>query len=210
MFNGLIRDFGRSQGYDGKNLVIKSKLKVNLGDSVAVNGACLSVVEIKNNAFVVELSSESAKILALENFKSGELLHLENALKFGDRIHGHLMQGHIDALGRIERICKLSVGVDFFIKLPNEIMELMAHKGSVGVDGVSLTISALYENGIRLSIIPLTLKDTLFKTYKQNRRVHIESDLLAKYTKQILDFKHLKSDENKLSWEQAELYTRIF
>lgn len=212
MFNGLIRTLGRSLDFDGKRLLIASDLKASLGDSIAVNGACLSVVEIQNNAFVVELSSQSAKVLALENYKPGELLHLEEALKFGEKIHGHLMQGHIDALGRIERINKLDVGVDFFIELPLEIMELMAHKGSVGVDGVSLTISAVYDRGIGLSIIPITLKDTLFSHYKLNRRVHIESDLFAKYTKQILKFQNLesKNQQNKLTWDEAELYTRMF
>ena len=82
MFNGLIRTLGRSLDFDGKRLLIASDLKASLGDSIAVNGACLSVVEIQNNAFVVELSSQSAKVLALENYKPGELLHLEEALKY--------------------------------------------------------------------------------------------------------------------------------
>ena len=209
MFNGLIRHFGRSRSFDGKSLAISTTLQARLGDSVAVNGACLSVVKIISDGFIVELSSQSAQVLALQNYQAGELLHLEPALKYGEQIHGHLMQGHIDGIGVIERIAPLSVGKDFYIQLPSELMSLMAHKGSIGVDGVSLTISALYERGIRLSIIPLTLKDTLFGSYKQGRRVHIESDLLARYTKRILECRSLAS-ANALSWEQAELYTRLF
>ncbi|MCR8684480.1 riboflavin synthase [Campylobacter ureolyticus] len=205
MFNGLIREFGEVVKFDGKTLSLKSNLKPNIGDSIAVNGACLSVVKVFDNGFNVELSDESKSVLAVQNLKGK--VHLEPALKVGDRVDGHFVQGHIDGLGEIYKITPLKSGCDFFIKLPLSIMPLMANKGSVAIDGVSLTISEVLKDSIRLTIIPLTMKDTLFGEYKVGRIVNVESDLLARYVKQILSFK----DEKKgLSWEEVERISSLY
>lgn len=205
MFNGLIREFGEVVKFDGKTLSLKSSLKPNIGDSIAVNGACLSVVKVFYNGFNVELSDESKSVLAVQNLKGK--VHLEPALKVGDRVDGHFVQGHIDGLGEIYKITTLKSGFDFFIKLPLNLMPLMANKGSVAIDGVSLTISEVLKDSIRLTIIPLTMKDTLFGEYKVGRIVNVESDLLARYVKQILSFK----DEKKgLSWEEVERISSLY
>lgn len=205
MFNGLIKDFGTVIKFDGKTLILKSNLKPNLGDSIAVNGACLSVVKVFENGFSVELSDESKSVLAVRNLKGK--VHLEPALKISDKVDGHFVQGHIDGLGEIYKITPLKSGFDFFIKLPLSIMPLMANKGSVAIDGVSLTISEVLKDSIRLTIIPLTMKDTLFGEYKVGRIVNVESDLLARYVKQILSFK----DEKKgLSWEEVERISSLY
>lgn len=212
MFNGLIKDFGKIVANDGKKLQIASNIKVDLGDSVAVNGACLSVVKYDNSSFCVELSTESASVLALENFSVNSLVHLEPAMRLGDGIHGHLVQGHIDGLGVLENIKKKSSGVDYFVRLPKFILPFIAHKGSVAVEGVSLTISEIKGDIMRLSIIPLTLKDTLFKSFALGRRLHIESDLLARYAARILEFSNnskQNSNEN-LTWEECEFYAKLF
>lgn len=208
MFNGLIKDFGKIVANDGKKLQIASSLKVGLGDSVAVNGACLSVVKYDNKGFCVELSTESASVLALENFSANSLVHLEPAMRLGDSIHGHLVQGHIDALGVLEKIEKKPSGVDYFVRLPKYILPFIAHKGSVAVEGVSLTISEIKGDIMRLSIIPLTLKDTLFESFALGRRLHIESDLLARYAARILEFS--KNSKNELTWEECEFYAKLF
>ena len=150
MFNGLIREFGEVVKFDGKTLSLKSSLKPNIGDSIAVNGACLSIVKVFYNGFNVELSDESKSVLAVQNLKGK--VHLEPALKVGDRVDGHFVQGHIDGLGEIYKITTLKSGFDFFIKLPSNLMPLMAHKGSVAIDGVSLTINEVLKDGIRLEI----------------------------------------------------------
>lgn len=205
MFNGLIREFGEVIKFDGKTLSLKSNLKPNIGDSIAVNGACLSVVKVFDNGFNVELSDESKSVLAMQNLKGK--VHLEPALKVGDRVDGHFVQGHIDGLGEIYKITTLKSGFDFFIKLPLNLMPLMANKGSVAIDGVSLTINEVLKDSIRLTIIPLTMKDTLFGEYKVGRIVNVESDLLARYVKQILSFK----DEKKgLSWEEVERISSLY
>ena len=205
MFNGLIKDFGTVIKFDGKTLILKSNLKPNLSDSIAVNGACLSVVKVFDNGFNVELSDESKSVLAVQNLKGK--VHLEPALKVGDRVDGHFVQGHIDGLGEIYKITTLKSGFDFFIKLPLNLMPLMANKGSVAIDGVSLTINEVLKDGIRLTIIPLTMKDTLFGEYEVGRVVNVESDLLARYTKQILSY---KNEKKELSWEEIDHISSLY
>ncbi|WP_086226839.1 riboflavin synthase [Campylobacter devanensis] len=203
MFNGLIREIGVVRSFDGKNLSINATHKPNLGDSIAVNGACLSVTKIDKDGFVVELSSESTRILALENYKNR--VHIEPAMKIGDRIDGHLIQGHIDAIGVIRDIKRLSSGVDFIIELPNEILHLIAKKGAIAVEGVSLTINDINSNLMRLTLIPISMKDTLFGEFQIGRRVHIESDILARYIDRILNSKN-----QTLTWQQADFYASIY
>ncbi len=202
MFNGLIREIARVKFYKNNILSLEAIYRPNLGDSIAVNGACLSVTKLHSKGFELELSKESRTHIAIENLKNK--VHIEPALKFGDRIDGHLMQGHIDALGRLEKIVKNENGVDFFISLPKEVMKFMADKASVGVDGVSLTINEVLKDGIRLTIIPLTFKETLFQSYKIGRRLNIESDLLARYI--YAQIKHQKG----LSWEEVEKISYLY
>ena len=132
MFNGLIREIGEVINFDGKNLSIKAKYRPNLGDSIAVNGACLSVIKIFDFGFCVEISSESSKNLAIQNLRNK--VHIEPAMSLNQNIDGHLMQGHIDFLGKITKITKLQNGFDFFIKLPKEAMKFVAKKGSIAID----------------------------------------------------------------------------
>ena len=247
MFNGLIREIAQVASFNGDLLRLRARYRPALGDSVAVNGACLSVTRLFADGFAVQLSSETARVIATQNLRGP--VHIEPAMRIGDRIDGHLIQGHVDAVGEIYKISKLASGVDFFIRAPLHIAPLLAPKGSVAIDGVSLTINEVLEgsgtlgrnfnsqgldggnfthkelrganfNGaslrgqnfsgsnsvrnlnflganlkseaqscaIRLTIIPLTLKDTLFGSYKIGRRVNIETDLLARYVAAQLRF----------------------
>lgn len=233
MFNGLIREIAQVASFSGDSLRLRARYRPALGDSVAVNGACLSVTRLFADGFAVQLSSETARIIAVQNLRGS--VHIEPAMRLGERIDGHLIQGHVDAVGEIYKISKLPSGVDFFIRAPLHIAPLLAPKGSVAIDGVSLTINEVLGGGgnfihkdpfganfsgaslhgqnfsgsnsvcdlnplgvnlkseaqscaIRLTIIPLTLKDTLFGTYKIGRRVNIETDLLARYVAAQLGF----------------------
>ena len=235
MFNGLIREIAQVASFSGDSLRLRARYRPALGDSVAVNGACLSVTRLFADGFAVQLSSETARVIAAQNLRGS--VHIEPAMRIGDRIDGHLIQGHVDAVGEIYKISKLPSGVDFFIRAPLHIAPLLAPKGSVAIDGVSLTINEVLEGGnfahkdrkgslganssgsslrgqnfsgsnsvrdpnlldvnlkseaqscaIRLTIIPLTLKDTLFGTYKIGRHVNIETDLLARYVAAQLRF----------------------
>lgn len=203
MFNGLIREIAEVKSYQNNVLTLKTDYRPNLGDSIAVNGACLSVTKLHSDGFELELSHESRKHLAVQNLK--DRVHIEPALKYGDRIDGHLMQGHIDFIGKLEKIEKDENGIDFYISLPKEAMKFMARKGSIGIDGVSLTINEVTKNGIRLTIIPITFKETLFKEYKIGREINIESDLLARYI-----YTQLQDKNKGLSWEEVERITYLY
>lgn len=202
MFNGLIREIAKVKFYQNNILSLNAKYCPKIGDSIAVNGACLSVIGVQKDGFELELSKESRMHLALENLK--DRVHIEPALRYKDRIDGHLMQGHIDGLGVLEKIVPNENGLDFYLSLPSHLMPLMANKGSIGVDGVSLTINEVFTSQIRLTLIPLSLKDTLFKEYKIGRRIHIESDLLARYIRSQLQAKR------GLSWEEVERISYLY
>ncbi|EAI7264312.1 riboflavin synthase [Campylobacter upsaliensis] len=202
MFNGLIREIAKVKFYQNNILSLNAKYRPKIGDSIAVNGACLSVISVQKDGFCLELSKESRTHLALENLK--DRVHIEPALRYKDRIDGHLMQGHIDGLGVLEKIVPNENGLDFYLSLPSHLMPLMANKGSIGVDGVSLTINEVFTSQIRLTLIPLSLKDTLFKEYKIGRRLHIESDLLARYIRSQLQAKR------GLSWEEIERISYLY
>lgn len=204
MFNGLIREIAQVVSYSQNILRLKANFRPNLGDSIAVNGACLSVIKLHEDGFSVELSAESRANIAVENLK--ERVHIEPAMKLGDRVDGHLMQGHIDFIGKISNIKKNENGVDFYIDLPRDAMSLMSNKGSVGVEGVSLTINEILPKGIRLTIIPITFRDSLFGTFKAGRRVNIESDLLARYVARQLFCKQ----DSGLSWDEVERISSLY
>ncbi|EAJ9523711.1 riboflavin synthase [Campylobacter coli] len=203
MFNGLIREIAKVKSYQNNVLNLKASYRPNLGDSVAVNGACLSVTKLHSDGFELELSHESRKRIAVQNLK--DKVHIEPALRYGDRIDGHLMQGHIDFIGKLEKIEKDENGIDFYISLPKEAMKFMARKGSIGIDGVSLTINEIIENGVRLTIIPITFKETLFKEYKIGREINIESDLLARYI-----YAQMQDKDKGLSWEEVERIAYLY
>ncbi|MGJ0123947.1 riboflavin synthase [Campylobacter coli] len=203
MFNGLIREIAKVKSYQNNVLNLKANYRPNLGDSVAVNGACLSVTKLHSDGFELELSHESRKHIAVQNLK--DKVHIEPALRYGDRIDGHLMQGHIDFIGRLEKVEKDENGIDFYISLPKEAMKFMARKGSIGIDGVSLTINEIIENSVRLTIIPITFKETLFKEYKIGREINIESDLLARYI-----YAQMQDKDKGLSWEEVERIAYLY
>ena len=152
MFTGLIREIATVKSFSNNLLVLKAKYKPNIGDSIAVNGACLSVVWIRGDEFGVELSHESQKLLATQNFK--KKVHIEPAMRLSDRLEGHIVQGHIDCVGKI---IKIENGSDFYISIPSEFIKFVIPKGSITVDGVSLTVNEVFEDSFRLTIIPITL-----------------------------------------------------
>ena len=201
MFNGLVREIARVKSYQNSILSLIARHKPNLGESIAVNGACLSVVQVFANGFAVELSRETRTHIATENLR--DKVHIEPALRYGERIDGHLLQGHIDGVGEISRIERNENGVDFFVKIPPNLAQFMAQKGSVAIDGLSLTINEVYQNSIRLTLIPLTLKDSLFSSYQVGRRVNIESDLLARYTARIIKMQGFNSQNSQSSPTKA-------
>ncbi|QKF72358.1 6,7-dimethyl-8-ribityllumazine synthase (riboflavin synthase, alpha subunit) [Aliarcobacter faecis] len=196
MFTGLIRELANVESFSNNILTLKSNYKPKIGDSIAINGACLTVVKINSNSFSVELSPESTSLLALENYKN--LVHIEPAMQMGDRFEGHIVQGHVDCVGTIIKIEKKGNSTDFFISIPKDFLKYMIPKGSVTIDGVSLTINEILKSEFRLTIIPHTIENTLFKTYKVGSKVNIETDMFARYI-----YNMFKKDDS-LSWSDID------
>lgn len=198
MFTGLIRELAKVESFSNNILTLKSNYKPKIGDSIAVNGACLTVIKISNDSFSVELSPESTSLLALENYKN--IVHIEPAMQMGDRFEGHIVQGHIDCVGVVKKIEKSGNSTDFYIEVPTKFLKYMIDKGSVAVDGVSLTINEVLSSSFRLTIIPHTIENTLFKNYKVGSEVNIETDMFARYIYNM--FK--KGDKDNLTWENVD------
>ncbi|MGN8398959.1 riboflavin synthase [Helicobacter pylori] len=203
MFSGLINQIAKVKSFHNNILSIESDLNPKLGDSIAVNGACLTAIESSKTHFSVELSQKTQNSVALENYK--DLVHIEPALKADASLDGHFVQGHIDAIGVIEKIIHNANQVDFFISTSKETLLLCVEQGSIAVDGVSLTLSKVEEKGFWLTIIPYTLENTLFKTYQLKRRVNIETDMLVRSVVSIL--KKTKGLEKNFSWNEADALT---
>lgn len=206
MFTGLIREVATVKSFIGSKLCIKSKYRANLGDSIAINGACLTVVDVTQDGFCVELSPESQKLLAIQNYKNA--VHIEPAMQMGDKFEGHIVQGHVDTVGEIENIKNSGNSYDVFIKVDKEFIPYIVPKGSITIDGVSLTVNDVNKDSFRLTIIPHTMKETLFKNYKKGSLVNIETDMFARYVAHIL--KHQTATEDSLSWNDVDAISARF
>jgi riboflavin synthase len=204
MFTGLIREIADVKSFVGSLLTIKSAYKAKLGDSIAINGACLSVVKVNNDGFSVELSPESQKLLAIQNYKNK--VHIEPAMMMGDRFEGHVVQGHVDCVGEIKEIKDNGNSYDVFITLPKKFMAFVVPKGSITIDGVSLTVNDVFDDSFRLTIIPLTMRETLFKNYKKGSKVNVETDMFARYVAHII--KH--QNKPSLTWDEIDAINTTF
>ncbi len=203
MFTGLIRELAEVVSYTGDVLNLKAKHKPKLGDSIAINGACLTVISLESQGFSVELSHETSALLAVENLKGK--VHMEPAMRLSDRVEGHIMQGHIDTVGIIKKIDKKESFFDFFIEVDNEFIPLIVPKGSIGIDGISLTVNALERNVFRLTIIPHTMKNTLFESYKIGQRVNIETDILVRSLRHLLS-----QTQTQTSWSDIDKVMALY
>ena len=191
MFSGLVKTIGIVKKFSGETITIQSDIKPKIGASIAVNGICLTVTRYKDGEFDAILSKESRDNIAIENLKGKA--HLEEALMLNDRLDGHIVQGHIDCIGIITKIQQNENGVDFYIRFNQEKAPLIVPKGSIAIDGISLTINSLQNDVFKLTIIPHTFYNTLFHTYKINRRVNIETDIINRSIHHILQHTQRKS-----------------
>ena len=205
MFTGLIREIATVKSFVGSNLTIKSKYKAQIGDSIAINGACLTVTKLHPDGFSVELSPESQKVLAIQNY-NGEV-HIEPAMMMGDKFEGHVVQGHVDCIGEVSSIKNNGNSYDVFIKVPKKHIAFVVPKGSITIDGVSLTVNDVSDNSFRLTIIPHTMKETLFKNYKKGYKVNVETDMFARYVSHIINH---QAKNSSLSWEDVDNITAQF
>jgi len=188
MFNGIITNQGKIEKIikQSRNciLVLQSNIKFNkkeIGDSVSCNGACLTLYKIKKKLIYFFLSKETLKRSTFKFSKIGENINIEKSLVFGKRISGHYLQGHVDAITTILKIN--SIGKTSFVKfdINKQDYKYLVEKGSIGINGVSLTISRLFKNAFEVTTIPHTLKLTNLSNLKKGDRVNVEFDLIGKY-----------------------------
>jgi len=195
MFTGLIESVGTVARLDRRGMGARLLAELRwpdddlptAGDSIAVNGACLTVLDPSPAGFSADLSPETLDRTLLSDLRTGDSVNLERALRLGDRMGGHIVQGHVDAVSRIINIRPEGGFQRWRLSLPAEQAREVASKGSVAVDGVSLTVAALGPDWFEIALIPATLEATTLGRMATGSRLHLETDVLAKYVAQRLD-----------------------
>lgn len=194
MFTGIIEAVGQvtgleSRGGDVRLGIATGKLDrgdVKIGDSIAVNGVCLTVVELTSPGFVADVSGETLARTTLGQWRVGERVNLEKALTPATRLGGHLVSGHVDGVGTVRERSADARSARFRIEAPAPLARYIAEKGSVCVDGVSLTVNAVHGAVFDLNIVPHTLAETTIGDYQAGRSVNLEVDLIARYLERLL------------------------
>ena len=189
MFTGIIEEIGKAQAVTNNKITIQaSKVLENtkIGDSIAVNGVCLSVVKIGENSFDADISPETMNITALGKLKTGSLINLERALPANGRFGGHIVSGHIDGTGRVVNIKNEGEFYTIQFELTPELSKYVVKKGSIAINGISLTVADINNNIISVAVIPHTFENTNLKAMKSGDYVNIETDIIAKYIEKFL------------------------
>jgi len=206
MFTGLIEEVGKveniNNSYKDMKLTIKADKvleNTNIGDSIAVNGVCLTVTNIQNKNITFDVSNETLNRSNLRFLKIGDYINLERALRLSDRLGGHIVQGHVDTIGKIVSIKNFGNHTELIIEIPEDYKYFVIEKGSIAIDGISLTINYIQNNKISINIIPHTYQNTNLKYRKVGDFVNIEFDILGKYVlKFISGIDIIKSKDERL------------
>ncbi len=193
MFSGIIEEIGQIQKIKSINGGIELSISGNkifddlkIGDSISVSGVCLTVTTIKSNIFTADAVVETLMKTTLKSLNNKSYVNLERAIKFNDRIGGHLIQGHVNSVAKITQLKKLGENFLLQIELPPDLIKYVIKEGSIAIDGISLTIAEILSNRINISIIPHTYQNTTLKFKKKNDLVNIEIDFFAKYIENFL------------------------
>ena len=196
MFTGIVEEIGQIVGIDSQNdssrISIKTEKILNsakIGDSISINGVCLTVTSIEGLVFTSDVVRETLNKTNLQYVKADDCINLERAMKASSRFDGHIVQGHVEGIGKVKKIIKDNDSFIISIVIPQSLSEYCIHKGSITVNGVSLTIASIEENLIDIWIIPHTLTHTTFGSINKNDYVNIETDIIAKYVKKFQDLK---------------------
>lgn len=196
MFTGLVEEIGTIQsilkGTKSAKLVIKAHKildGVQLGDSIAVNGVCLTVTDFTSHSFSLDVMAETIRNTNLKNLVSGSSVNLERALRLGDRLGGHLVSGHIDGIGLIQAFEQEDNAVWVSVAASPEILKYVIAKGSIGIDGISLTVAYVDNRILKVSVIPHTKNVTTLLSKKTGDEVNLECDMIGKYIEKLISFK---------------------
>ena len=194
MFTGIIEALGKiesieDKGGDARFWINTGKLDmsdVQLGDSIATNGVCLTAIELREDAYCADVSGETLSLTSLKDLKAGSRVNLEKALTPTTRLGGHLVSGHVDGMGTVVDRYDDARSVRFTIEAPKELARYIAMKGSITVDGVSLTVNKVDGARFELNIVPHTLQETIIDQYQPGRIVNLEVDLIARYLERLV------------------------
>ncbi|MDE2091177.1 MAG: riboflavin synthase [Gammaproteobacteria bacterium] len=194
MFAGIVQAVGKAQAFETRGGDLRMHIHaagldmnaLNVGDSIAVNGCCLTVIEKLPEGFSVDASRETLELTTLGAFKTGTPVNLETALTLSTPLGGHLVSGHVDGVGVVQGRREDARSVRFDIEAPGELAHYIARKGSVCVDGVSLTVNAVQTRTFQVNCIPHTLEHTIMGEYRTGTRVNLEVDLIARYLERLL------------------------
>ena len=193
MFTGLVADLGRiasveEDGTEGARLVVESALAddIDEGDSVAVNGVCVTATSVDRHSFCADVMNQTLRTTSLGQLEAGSSVNLELPLRAGDRLGGHVVQGHVDGVGSVSAVAEDGFARRVTIQAPGGLLRYVAAKGSIAVDGVSLTVAELGDSWFTVSLIPETLERTNLGRAVEGQIVNLEVDVLAKYVERLL------------------------
>lgn len=215
IFTGIIEELGvvKSIAINGASGCITIKAKkvlegTQLGDSIAVNGTCLTVTSINSDGFSADVMAETVRRTSLSQVGKGDLVNLERAMILNGRFGGHIVSGHIDGTGTITKYTKEENAIWVTIKAPDEILDLIVEKGSICIDGISLTVATVSDRDFQVSIIPHTAKETTLIHKKVGSLVNLENDIVGKYIKKLMENKQEEQAKKAsgLTMEMLEEY----
>ncbi|NMP17351.1 riboflavin synthase [Thalassotalea sp. Y01] len=194
MFTGIIEALGsiasisvNSQGARIKVNVGKLDMSdVKLGDSIATNGICLTVVDYDKQSYSADVSMETLKRTGFAHYQAGDKVNLEKAMLPTTRFGGHIVSGHVDGVATIQSIEQVGNATEYWLELPHSLKQYAAEKGSITVDGTSLTINSVADNQFRLTIVPHTIEETIISSYQVGSQVNLEVDVVARYLERLL------------------------
>ena len=194
MFTGIIEAVGTIKAINinaqGARLVIATNSldmsDVNLGDSIATNGICLTVVDFEQHSYSADVSNETLNRTGFAHYNVGMQVNLEKAMLASTRFGGHMVSGHVDGISEVLSITNNGNSIEYWLSMPNDLAHYIAEKGSVTIDGTSLTVNALSDGKFRLTIVPHTVKETIFAHYQVGTKVNLEVDLIARYLERLL------------------------
>ncbi len=193
MFTGVIRELGRvaavDGGADGVRLTVEAAdtaAQAATGDSVSIDGVCLTAVNVDDGSIAFDAVPETLRRTTLGRLGAGDQVNIEPALRAGEPLGGHYVQGHVDAVGSVRSVEREGDGVRIWIDAPDDVLRYCVEKGSVGVDGVSLTVADLDDTGFAVALIPHTLEVTTLGALEPGDEVNLEADVLAKYVERLV------------------------
>ncbi|MEZ8101556.1 riboflavin synthase [Vibrio bivalvicida] len=207
MFTGIVEAVGTltaitPKGEDISVTVEVGKLNmsdVKLGDSIATNGVCLTVVDYSDTSYTADLSLETLQKTGFTDYQAGDKVNLEKAMLPTTRFGGHIVSGHVDGVGEVVERNQVGRAIEFWIAMPAEITKYVAEKGSITVDGISLTVNDLRKNAFKLTIVPHTGEETTIADFHIGRKVNLEVDVLARYMERLLTSQQEQQPESRIT-----------